>query len=173
MGHGSLPTDDPEDDSADTSPGQLLLLHGHMPSVGDGLPPHVTLSLAKEQLAVLQSFAANWLPVLFNAHVAAPPHLTSQPAAAIAAYAAVAPADVLAGLFKTILKKLIAVRVRRTLYGAACCSSVLHVEVVYHDPSASRWLVVGKRNMFLKWCLLRLFVHGHVCACTECRLNAD
>lgn len=108
VGHGTLPT--PQEDD---TPGQLLLLsnvHGHLSSTGEGMPAHMTLEHAQAQLGVLRSFAANWLAVLFNAHLAAPAHATTQPAATIAAYAAVAPSDVLVGLFKTVLKKLIAVR---------------------------------------------------------------
>ncbi len=66
----------------------------------------------------MRTFAANWLPMLFNAYMGAVPHAAAHPAAAIAAYAAVAPSELLQSMFKTVLTKLIEV-------GGCVCEGVL------------------------------------------------
>ena len=58
---------------------------------------------------MLQTFAKNWMPLLFNAFAEAKPGYRSHLAGAIAAYASIAKPSLMETFFKTIVKKLIKV----------------------------------------------------------------
>lgn len=60
-------------------------------------------------LEVLRSFARNWLPLLFNAFIAADTQERAHYAATITAYATVADPAVLAHFFREVVKKLLKV----------------------------------------------------------------
>lgn len=62
-------------------------------------------------LACLRVFAKNWMPLLFNAYVAARPGRRAFLGRAISAYAVVMDPDLLDTFFKTVVKKLIKVSV--------------------------------------------------------------
>lgn len=60
-------------------------------------------------IAVLQRFAKNWMPLLFNAFVATPAGQRSHIGRCISAYSSVSDTALLETFFKTIVKKLIKV----------------------------------------------------------------
>ena len=59
---------------------------------------------------MLREFAKNWMPLLFNAFVAAPPGRRSHLRRAISAYATLTDPAMLETFFKTVVRKLIKVR---------------------------------------------------------------
>ena len=58
---------------------------------------------------MLRGMAKNWLPLLLNAFLATPPAQRGQLEATISAYACIADAPTLAGLFRAAITKLIKV----------------------------------------------------------------
>lgn len=58
-------------------------------------------------LSCLRQFAKNWMPLLFNAYVAAPAGQRSHLSRAISAYAVLVEPGLLDTFFKTVVKKLI------------------------------------------------------------------
>ena len=61
-------------------------------------------------VAVLRVYAKNWMPLLFNAFLGAPPGQRGGRARAISAYARGCEPALLTGLFHTVLKKLLTAR---------------------------------------------------------------
>lgn len=75
-------------------------------------------------LGCLQQFAKNWMPLLFNAYVAAPAGQRSHLSRAIGAYAVIVAPDLLDTFFKTVVKKLIQASVTCATY---VCDLIQHL----------------------------------------------
>jgi len=71
-------------------------------------PEGYGLEQAEAALAGLRTYARHWLPLLFKTFLDAPPEQRGPLAAATSAYARIADAELMAGLFRAVLTKLAA-----------------------------------------------------------------
>jgi ribosomal RNA-processing protein 12 len=74
-----------------------------------GAPPSLAPEAAAAGLTAVGAYAKNFLPILFNAFVAAPPERRGDLGATVGAFAAAADAASVGSFFRVVLKKLIAV----------------------------------------------------------------
>eukprot|EP00887_Chlorella_sp_A99_P003957 scaffold11.g3957.t1 len=73
----------------------------------DEVPDYFTAEMAAANIAMLRGMAKNWLPLLLNAFLAAPPEQRGHIQAAAAAYACVCETPTLAPFFRTAIAKLL------------------------------------------------------------------
>ena len=74
--------------------------------IGFEVPASYTTEAARANLSTVAEYAKNFLPLLFNLFVAAPPNHRGPLHAAIAAFAHISDADILDGFYKNILKRM-------------------------------------------------------------------
>ena len=72
-------------------------------------PDWFSTEIAEAQAAAVAKYARNFLPILFNLFVAAPPERRGELSATVGCFAQVTDATSLGGFFRTVLKKLVKV----------------------------------------------------------------
>jgi ribosomal RNA-processing protein 12 len=72
-------------------------------------PDWFTQQMAASQAATVAKYARNFLPILFNLFVAAPPERRGELSATVGCFAQVTDAAALGGFFRTVLRKLVKV----------------------------------------------------------------
>jgi ribosomal RNA-processing protein 12 len=72
-------------------------------------PDWFTADVAKKQIDAVAKFSRNFLPILFNLFVAAPPERRGDLSATVGAFAQITESAALGGFFRTVLRKLVKV----------------------------------------------------------------
>jgi ribosomal RNA-processing protein 12 len=72
-------------------------------------PDSFTADVAAAQTAAVAKFSRNFLPILFNLFVAAPPERRGELSATVGAFAQITDSATLGGFFRTVLRKLVKV----------------------------------------------------------------